>query len=145
MCADRPDTTVIDSSEAAEAVASVLEGKLYAFNVAATGFADGRDVCFTVADDRGEMIGGIAGYTWGGCCYIRQLWVDKAWRRRGIGRALLGAAEREATLRDCRQILLSTHSFQAPAFYLRLGYREVARIDGHPTGHASIFLAKPLA
>jgi GNAT superfamily N-acetyltransferase len=144
MCADRPDIPVLDSSEAAEEVARVLEDRLYEFNVGATGFADGKDVCFTVADERGEMIGGVAGYTWGGCCYIRQLWVAEGQRLRGLGRALLAAAEREARLRNCRQILLSSHSFQAPEFYARLGYIEIARIEGHPTGHASIFLAKPL-
>ena len=40
--------------------------------------------------------------------------------------------------------MVSTHSFQAPEFYVRLGYVEVARVDGDPTGHANIFLAKRL-
>jgi GNAT superfamily N-acetyltransferase len=145
MSAVRPDLRIVDGFETAEAVGRILEDKLYQFNVAATGFADGKAICFTAANDHGEMVGGIAGYTWGGCCFIKELWVAEGWRRQGLGRALIGAAEREAALRDCRQVVLSTHSFQAPGFYARLGYVEIARIEGHPTGHSNIVLAKPLA
>jgi len=41
-------------------------------------------------------------------------------------------------------IVLSLHSLQAPGFYLRNGYHEVARIDDHPAGHTDVFLAKRL-
>ncbi len=144
MCADRSEISILDSTEEADAVSRLLEGKLYEFNVGATGAADGKSFCFTARDDAGEILAGVAGYTWGGCCDIKELWVAEAWRRCGLGRALVGAAEREARLRNCRQVVLSTHSFQAPEFYARLGYVEVARVDGHPSGHANIFLAKRL-
>ncbi len=144
MDADRPDFRLVNSSEEAESVARFLELRLYEFNVGATGFADGRGLCFTARDDRGEIVAGIAGYTWGGDCHIRELWIAEGWRRRGLGSALLQAAEHEANIRGCRQVHVSTHSFQAPEFYTRLGYVEVARIEGDPTGHANIFLAKTL-
>jgi hypothetical protein len=41
-------------------------------------------------------------------------------------------------------MLLSSHSFQAPEFYARRGYEQVARVDDHPVGHANIFYAKRL-
>ena len=144
MCADRSEVRIVDSSGEAESVSRLLELRLYEFNVGATGFADGKGFCFTVRHDHGEIVAGIAGYTWGGGCHIRELWVAEERRGRGVGRALIGAVEREANLRNCRRVMVSTHSFQAPEFYARLGYVEVARVDGDPTGHANIFLAKPL-
>jgi ribosomal protein S18 acetylase RimI-like enzyme len=45
----------------------------------------------------------------------------------------------------CGQVLLSTHSFQAPGFYERLGYEREASIEGYPKGHANVFYLKKLA
>ncbi len=41
-------------------------------------------------------------------------------------------------------MFLSTHSFQAPAFYERLGYKQQAIVRDHPVGHASLYFAKEL-
>ncbi|MEX0851769.1 MAG: GNAT family N-acetyltransferase [Bauldia sp.] len=139
------DPLLVDAQGRVDEIAALLEERLYEFNVRATGFSDGKPVCFTIANDAGAIIAGIAGYTWGGCCHIRQLWVDEAHRGGRLGTALLEAAEREAMERNCRQVVISTHTFQAPGFYARLGYTEVARVVGHPIGHANVFLAKQLA
>jgi ribosomal protein S18 acetylase RimI-like enzyme len=144
MGADLSEVRLVDSSAEAESVARLLESNLYEFNVDATGFADGKGLCFTVRDDRGEIVAGIAGYTWGGGCHIKELWVAKEWRGRGLGRALIDAVECEANIRDCHRIMVSTHTFQAPDFYARLGFVELARIDDDPTGHANVFLTKRL-
>jgi ribosomal protein S18 acetylase RimI-like enzyme len=53
-----------------------------------------------------------------------------------MGRALLQAAEAEAVRRGCTQALLLTHSFQAPAFYERLGYVRQATVPNYPHGYA---------
>jgi hypothetical protein len=39
---------------------------------------------------------------------------------------------------------LSTHSFQAPGFFARLGYSECGRTPGYPNGHDDIHLVKHL-
>jgi hypothetical protein len=40
--------------------------------------------------------------------------------------------------------LLSSHSFQAPDCYEKLGYVRQASIADHPVGHANIVFAKRL-
>jgi hypothetical protein len=44
----------------------------------------------------------------------------------------------------CVQILLCTHSFQAPDMYRSLGYRQYGRIEDYASGHAYIHLVKDL-
>jgi GNAT superfamily N-acetyltransferase len=121
-----------------------LEEEINQFNFAATGHYDGRSLAAFLRDGEGRLRAGLAGHTWGGCCEIRFLFVREAERRSGVGSALLRAAEREARARGCTQVVLSTHSFQAPAFYQRHGYVEVGRADGYPRGFAQVFLRKAL-
>src|SRR5262245_47111474 len=118
-----------------------LEESLYEFNMAATGIRDGRSFAGVIRDDAGEMIGAINGHTWGSCCYVAHLWVHEARRGRGLGLSLLQAAEEEAIERGCTKVLLSTHSFQAPGFYARLGYLRLATVPDYPHGHSNhVFL-----
>lgn len=53
-------------------------------------------------------------------------------------------AEVEALARGCTQVVLATHSFQAPGFYERLGYVRKYAIEDRPRGHASIICVKTL-
>ena len=56
----------------------------------------------------------------------------------------MDAAEREMVLRGCRQVVLLTHSFQAPQFYRRRGYMRVADVSAYPAGHAWPLFTKAL-
>jgi len=121
-----------------------LGDRLYEFNVGATGIRDGILLGVFLRDDDGVMTAGLHGHTWGGTCEISRLWVRDDLRHQHIGTELMGAAEAEARRRGCSQIFLSTHSFQAPAFYEDLGFVEIGRIGGYPRGHDQIFLRKEL-
>ena len=121
-----------------------LEEQIFRYNVAATGIDDGRLLSAFVRDGDGAIQAGVFGWTWGGCCEIRYLWVREDLRGQGIGTGLLRAAEEEAIRRGCRQVILDTHSFQAPEFYRRHGYKVVGIIEDYPEGHQKIYLAKPL-
>ena len=121
-----------------------LEEQINQFNYRTTGFHDGRSLAAFLHDENGALRAGLAGHTWGGCCEIRFLFVRESERHTGHGTALLRAAEQEARARGCDQVVLSTHSFQAPAFYQRHGYVEVGRAPGYPRGHAQIYLRKLL-
>ena len=65
-------------------------------------------------------------------------------RGRGLGRALLAAAEDEARRRGCRTIVLETHSFQAPSFYSKLGYTKVGEAVDTPIGFTEVKFQKHL-
>jgi GNAT superfamily N-acetyltransferase len=121
-----------------------LDDAIYAFNVAATGHRDGRLLSIVIRDEAGEIAAGLYGWTWGGCAEVRYVWVRDDRRGQGWGRGMLAAAEAEAARRGCGQMVLSTHSFQAPDFYKRLGYEIAGRYDDYPRGHQQIFLRKQL-
>jgi GNAT superfamily N-acetyltransferase len=121
-----------------------LEDRIYEFNRTATGIVDGELLAFFVRE-RGSIVAGICGNTWGGTCELRQFWVDASRRHRGLGTKLLRAAEDEAGRRGCTQIVLMTFSFQARPFYERRGFEVLATIDNHPRGHGNVLMRKPLA
>lgn len=121
-----------------------LEDRIYEYNSGVTGITGGEWLAIFVEDDRRRIVAGICGSTWGGCLEIRQFWVDEPLRKQGLGTRLLVAAEREARTRGCRQIVLMTFTFQAPAFYARHGFEVVAVVNDHPHGHANLLLRKRL-
>ena len=122
-----------------------LEERLYEFNRTVTGISDGRSLGVFRRDERGKIVAGAAGHTWGETCELGQVWVEESLRGRGVGRRLVEAAEAEAVRRGCRQLVLSTHSFQAPDFYRKLGFEVVGKLDDYPLGHAQLTLRKGLS
>ncbi|HUE40119.1 MAG TPA: GNAT family N-acetyltransferase, partial [Candidatus Binatia bacterium] len=122
-----------------------LDDRLYAFNAARTGIDDGRLLAIVVRDRGRRIVAGLYGWTWGGCCHVKTLWIDERHRRRGLGTRLMALAEREAKKRGARQMVLDTHSFQAPQFYRRLGFEVVGSYPDYPAGHSQIFLRKALS
>ncbi len=110
---DDPITTGDEDGLAAE-----LSDRINEFNVEVTGFDDGRWLRAAQRGPDGSLEAGLSGWTWGGCGYIEYLWVRDDLRGTGIGSRLLAAAETEARARGCTQIVLSSHSFQAPDFYV---------------------------
>jgi ribosomal protein S18 acetylase RimI-like enzyme len=124
---------------------AALEDRLYQYNVAATGYADGRWLAIFVRDAAGQIAAGLHGWTWGGTGFVRTLWVREDLRRRGMGARLLTAAEHEAARRGCREMQLDTHTYQAPGFYRRLGYEQIGELPGWPgTGFTRFFFRKAL-
>ena len=100
---------------------------LVGFNEAQTGPAAARELAVFARRDS-EIVGGLLGFTHWNWLHVRFLWVAEAHRRRGLGRQLVFAAEREARLRGCEHAHLDTISFQAVPVYERLGYTVVGRL-----------------
>ena len=122
-----------------------LDDRLYEFNAAATGFHDGRLLALFARNAEHAIVAGLYGWTWGGCCEIRTVWVHEEWRGRGLGTKLLAAAETEARARGASQLVLDTHSFQAPRFYQRLGFEAAGSVSDCPTGYEKIYMRKVLS
>ena len=121
-----------------------LEETIYEFNVQATGISDGKLFASFLRDADNAVIGGISGWTWGKTCFIGHLFVPAELRKQGYGTRLVEAAEAEAINRGCDQIVLRTHDFQAPQFYIKLGFAIIARIPAYPVGHQEITMIKLL-
>jgi ribosomal protein S18 acetylase RimI-like enzyme len=118
---------------------------LYAHNVDATDVDDQRTFTIKVCDDTGDLVAGLSGWTWGTCAGIARLWVRPDRRHQRWGSRLLSAAEGEARGRGCVQMVVSSLTFQAPAFYTRHGYLETGRTEGLPAeGYADVQFRKTL-
>ena len=115
-------------------------------NFAATGTsaADQTSLSVKVVDESGELVGGLAGWTWAGLLGIEMLWIRADSRKDGWGSRILQAAEEEARVRGCDRACVSSFTFQAPAFYQRHGYVETGRTLGIPGGAEDVHMFKRL-
>jgi ribosomal protein S18 acetylase RimI-like enzyme len=121
-----------------------IEDRLYEDNSHAIGRHDGQGLGFVIRDDAGQMIGAAAGYAWAGISELKQMWVDKTYRRRGYARALLDAFVEEARRRGARRIWVASYDFQAPGMYEKAGFKRMAEFEGWPEGHVNVVLCKTL-
>jgi GNAT superfamily N-acetyltransferase len=121
-----------------------LEAQLYAYNIEQTGYRDGDYLTIWVKNHTDEIMAGLHGWTWGGSCYIRDLWVHQDIRGQGYGTQLLQAVEQAARARGCHHIILESYSFQAPGFYQKHGFEIFAVLEDHPRRHRNYYLRKPL-
>jgi GNAT superfamily N-acetyltransferase len=137
-----PEIVISDTAADADSVA--LRNALHEFNFEATGYRDGRALSCFLRDGKGALRAGIDGFTWGGYARVDYLWVDAPLRGRGLGTRMLVAAESEARRRDCRKMVLDTHSFQAPELYRSLGYDEVGTTIDTPVGFSQTLFEKRL-
>ena len=75
-------------------------------------------------------------------CEFNYTYVGK--RGRGIGSQLLAEAERLAREMGARNAALETFEWQAPRFYQKHGYEEVARLEGYVKGFYLALMKKAL-
>ncbi|MFD3538435.1 GNAT family N-acetyltransferase [Streptomyces sp. NPDC058662] len=121
-----------------------LSKELDAFNRAATAGHEQSEFTVRITDADGALVAGLSGWSWGDRAGIGMTWVREDSRGGGWGAKLLTAAEAEARRRGCATILVSSFTFQAPAFYARHGYEETARVPGFPAGHEDVYFLKRL-
>jgi ribosomal protein S18 acetylase RimI-like enzyme len=149
MTADRSNKPAAEDGLTVETNPSLedirfLEDGLIDFNIETTGITDGSFIGIFLRGSDGSRAGGLYGWVWGSTCYIRYLFVVESLRKQGEGTRLMRAVEAEARARNCRQIVLETHSFQAPGFYRKLGFEVIGRVEGYPLGYQYLTLAKRL-
>jgi GNAT superfamily N-acetyltransferase len=81
-----------------------------------------------------------------GVVEIKRVFVDAAFRRRGLAEAIMAALEDSAARAGFREAVLYTGPAQpeALALYDRLGYRPATRFGAYAEVEEAIFLGKPL-
>jgi len=119
-----------------------LREALFAYNRSQAGDQHSQELTIWLRDDQQQIVGGVIGSTYWGWLLVEFLWVDERIRGRGYGRLLLTTAEAEAVRRGCRHARLETFSFQAPAFYEKLGYVAFGVLDDFPGRHRRSSLKK---
>jgi ribosomal protein S18 acetylase RimI-like enzyme len=138
---DPPSIAVFDdtANSAAEFVAASLAAEI------AAGFGPPNGLPLSIVASAGDaVVGGLNGVSHWGWCYIRHLWVQADWRRRGLGHRLLAEAETQARARACVGLYVDTFDPGAAAFYERAGFARFGGIEDFPPGHTRIFLRKRL-
>ena len=107
--------------------------------------AEDEDLVFRITDNEGNTIAGcILGIDSWKIGLLDVLWVDEKYRRKGLGSALIRAAEKAARERDCYAMILGTFDFQARPLYEKHGYTLCGTIRDFPRGHANYALMKRL-
>jgi len=96
------------------------------------------------AYDGDELVAGLNGATHWRWLYVRNLWTVSERRGRGLGAALLAAAEGKARERGCIGAYIDTFDPRAAAFYERRGFARFGAIADFPPGAQRIFLSKRL-
>jgi [ribosomal protein S18]-alanine N-acetyltransferase len=101
-----------------------------------------------VVESDGEIAGFLVARAGrAGSLHIVTIDVKDAFRRQGLGRALMDAAEGWARERSLKTVLLEASEVNQPAqaFYLARGYRKLNRLDGYyADGTAAWRMAKAL-
>lgn len=132
-------------NETSAATRKVIFDLLEAFNQAKAGPEPERPLAVVLRDDASnDVIGGLWGLTYYDWLFVELLFVPPQLRRRGVGKELMREAEAEAVRRGCQGAWLDTFTFQAEAFYEKLGYRRFGVIGNYPPGHSRVFMLKRL-
>jgi len=92
----------------------------------------------------GKTVGILTGRLMWNWIFIKMLAVAPGHRSQGIGRMLMENVETYAADNQLTGIHLDTFTYQAPAFYEKLGYVEFGRLTDLPPGHTRIYYAKRL-
>ena len=135
-------TIGMETGPADDVRAAVLNG-LRAYN-RQHAVAPGFEPLILSARAGDDLIAGLIGETGWEWLHVEMLWVAEAWRRRGLGRQLLQAAEHEAALRGARHVYLETFDYQARPFYERQGYVVFGIQDDYPPDHTRFYMRKEL-
>jgi len=115
-------------------------------NILATGQStSNKDITFFIRNSNNKILAGIKGtYNVSGWLYINALWVGKDYRKQGYGTLLMQSIENEAKENGCINCYLNTISFQAPEFYIKLGYEKFAELENFHQEYSKVFFKKKI-
>lgn len=125
-------------------VQGALGERLRSFNVRAAGPFGGGSVAVSLRDGEGRIRGGLNGEVYWGWFYVDRLVIDDAVRGQGWGARVLQAGLDEARGLGAHSAMLDTFSFQAPGFYRKQGWTQVAETGPWADGHLRFYFVKRL-
>lgn len=99
---------------------------------------------FSIKDKSGHILGGITGITYYSCLYIDMLFVEKEYRKEGLGAHLMTSAETLGKKRNCKFSTVNTMDWEALPFYQKLGYSIEFTRDGYEKNSKLFLLRKSL-
>lgn len=103
-------------------------------------------IAYWLLDETECMVGGVSAQQVGEILQINYFWLPEMYRGKAWGSQLIHQLEDYAIKHELRSMCLDTYNFQAPKFYLGLGFHEVGRFKNYPVkGVDKIFLQKALA
>ncbi len=106
--------------------------------------ATAREALSIVGYALDSVVAGVLGYTIGTNLMIKSLWVDTAFRSNGTARRLMDMIETEAQGRGSKVAIVDIMSYQPTDFFIKIGYQEMARLNGFHDEHDRLFLQKML-
>lgn len=106
----------------------MVHNGLVVYNEQALGTADSENFACFIRNAAGQVEGGATGWYYGQMAMVRLFWVDEKLRGQGVGRRIFEKLEIELKSKNICEIHLDTYSVQAPEFYKKIGFIEVARI-----------------
>lgn len=130
-------TTLISRFEPKEEDFARVGGKLTAFTLGKGGpNYQPLSFAFRAVSSEGVVMAELIGSTLWGVAEVNLLHTDPRYRKQGIGKKLLSAAEDFVVeARGAKAIHLWTPSFQGEGFYERAGYKEAVRFPLNTEGH----------
>ena len=138
------DVTISPATEA-ELLSGYVGRQLREFNYRFVGeYPEASYIRLNARDAQGRVLGGIRAVVAMHWLRVEVLWVHEAVRGGGIGSRLLAEAERMAAELGARNAALETFEWQAPRFYAKHGYAEVARIERYMGDFYLALMTKPL-
>lgn len=133
--------TIIDLNEEQ---AADIESRLSAFDEDHISYK--MDGCIKIGmKENGRLIAGLdACVTAFRILYVSTVFVDEAYRRKGVGARLIREMEKRAAAMGVNTIRLDTFNWQGKEFYEALGYEAVGHYENDSDGYAEYFFLKRL-
>lgn len=96
-------------------------------------------------EENGQIVAGLdACITTFKILYVSTMFVEEAYRRRGLGKRLMEEMEKRAMAMGVNTIRLDTFSWQGKEFYEALGYQVAGSYENTLDGYAEFFFVKRL-
>ncbi len=76
--------------------------------------------------------------------YLTDLWLERPYRKQGLGSALLAQLESKLVAIGVTNVYTWTAGYEAPGFYIRQGYEQFCEFENYYLGHSRFGFRKRL-